>query len=163
MDDFAISSYRRHYGNVYRFVRRRAASSQEAEDLTQEVFEAVLAAFADQRLVGEPTLPWLYTVAERRLIGTWRRSVRTQPLDADSTPTLPLAESYGQRVSKTLLIGLRRLPNAQRQVVVLKLFQGRDFAEIASRLRISEEACRMRLSRGLAALRDYLEAEGVEP
>ena len=48
MDEFAISSYRRHYDSVYRFVRRRAANAQEAEDLTQDVFEAVLAAFADQ-------------------------------------------------------------------------------------------------------------------
>jgi DNA-directed RNA polymerase specialized sigma24 family protein len=48
-------------------------------------------------------------------------------------------------------------------VVVLKLFHGLPFAEIASRLDISEEACRMRLSRGLATLRDHLEAEGVEP
>jgi RNA polymerase sigma-70 factor (ECF subfamily) len=163
MDEFAISSYRRHYDSVYRFVRRRAASSQEAEDLTQEVFEAALAAFAAQRLVGEPSLPWLYTVAERRLIGVWRRSVKTESLDPDSAPALPSAESYGSRVSETLLVGLRDLPKGQREVVVLKLLQGRAFAEIASRLGISEEACRMRLSRGLATLRDHLEAEGVEP
>jgi RNA polymerase sigma factor (sigma-70 family) len=66
-------------------------------------------------------------------------------------------------VSETLLVGLRGLPKGQREVVVLKLFQGRAFAEIALRLGISEEACRMRLSRGLATLRDHLEAEGVEP
>jgi RNA polymerase sigma-70 factor (ECF subfamily) len=163
MDEFAISSYRRHYDSVYRFIRRRAASSQEAEDLTQDVFEAALAAFADQRLVGEPSLPWLYTVAERRLIGAWRRSLKTESLDPDSAAASHRAESYGSRVSETLLVGLRGLPKGQREVVVLKLFQGRAFAEIALRLGISEEACRMRLSRGLATLRDHLEAEGVEP
>jgi RNA polymerase sigma-70 factor (ECF subfamily) len=163
MDEFAISSYRRHYDSVYRFIRRRATSSQEAEDLTQDVFEAALAAFADQRLVGEPSLPWLYTVAERRLIGAWRRSRTTESLDPDSAAAPPRAESYGSRVSETLLVGLRGLPKGQREVVVLKLFQGRAFAEIALRLGISEEACRMRLSRGLATLRDHLEAEGVEP
>jgi len=163
MDEFAVSSYRRHYDSVYRFVRRRAANAQEAEDLTQEVFEAALAAFADQRLVGEASLPWLYTVAERRLIGVWRRSVKTESLDAASTPVLPSDESYGSRVSEALLVGLRGLPKGQREVVVLKLFQGRAFAEIASKLGITEEACRMRLSRGLTTLRDHLEAEGVEP
>jgi DNA-directed RNA polymerase specialized sigma24 family protein len=110
MDEFAVSSYRRHYDSVYRFVRRRAANVQEAEDLTQEVFEAALAAFANQRLVGEASLPWLYTVAERRLIGVWRRSVETESLDADSTPALPSSESYGSRVSEALLVGLRGLP-----------------------------------------------------
>jgi RNA polymerase sigma factor (sigma-70 family) len=163
MDEFAASSYRREYGRVYRFVRRRGASSQDAEDLTQDVFEAALSAFAARRLVAEPTLPWLYTVAERRLIGAWRRAHKTEPLDPDATPALPGVESYGNRVSAALLDGLRRLPRGQREVVVLKLFQGLAFSEISSRLDISEEACRMRLSRGLATLRDQLEAEGVEP
>jgi RNA polymerase sigma-70 factor, ECF subfamily len=163
MDEFAISSYRRHYASVYRFVRRRGANAQDAEDLTQDVFEAALAAFGDLRLVGEPSLPWLYTVAERRLIRAWRRSLKTESLDLDSTPALPSAESYGSRVSEALLVGVSRLPKGQRDVVVLKLFQGRAFGEIASSLGITEEACRMRLSRGLATLREHLEAEGVEP
>jgi RNA polymerase sigma factor (sigma-70 family) len=163
VDEFAVSGYRRHYDSVYRFVRRRAANAEEAEDLTQEVFEAALAAFADQRLVGEASLPWLYTVAERRLIGVWRRSLKTKSLDAESAPALFSAESYGSRVSEALLVGLRGLPKGQREVVVLKLFQGVGFVEIASRLGITEQACRMRLSRGLAALRDHLEEEGVEP
>jgi RNA polymerase sigma-70 factor (ECF subfamily) len=163
VDEFAISGFRRHYDSVYRFVRRRAASSAEAEDLTQEVFEAALVAFADRRLVGELSLPWLYTVAERRLIGAWRRSQPTVLLESENVAALPSAESYGNRVSESLLSGLRDLPEGQRAVVVLKLFRGLPFAEIASRLGISEEACRMRLSRGLATLRDHLEAEGVEP
>jgi RNA polymerase sigma factor (sigma-70 family) len=123
MDEFAASSYRREYGRVYRFVRRRGGSGQDAEDLMQEVFEAALAAFADQRLVGDPSLPWLYTVAERRLIAAWRRSQKTDPLDPDSTPTPEGAESYGGRVSAALLAGLNRVPSGRREVVVLKLFR----------------------------------------
>jgi len=163
MDEVAISGYRRHYGSVFRFVRRRVASREEAEDLTQEVFEAALAALAHQRLAGELRLPWLYTVAERRLIGRWRRSQPAVPLESEEAAALPGEESYGSRVSAALLVGLSGLPEGQRDVVVLKLFRGLAFTEIASRLGISEEACRMRLSRGLAGLRDHLEAEGVEP
>jgi RNA polymerase sigma-70 factor (ECF subfamily) len=162
MDDVAISGYRRHYGSVFRFVRRRVASHEEAEDLTQEVFEAALAALAHRRLVGELRLPWLYTVAERRLIGRWRRAQPAVSLESEGAAALPGDESYGRRVSAAVLVGLRGLPQGQRDVVVLKLFRGLAFAEIASRLGVSEEACRMRLSRGLAGLRDHLEAEGVE-
>src|SRR5689334_3594446 len=134
MDEVAISGYRRHYGSVFRFVRRRVASREEAEDLTQEVFEAALAALAHQRLAGELRLPWLYTVAERRLIGRWRRSRPAVPLESEEAASLPGEESYGSRVSAALLVGLRGLPEGQRDVVVLKLFRGLAFAEIASRL-----------------------------
>ena len=84
-------------------------------------------------------------------------------LSYEEAASLPGEESYGSRVSAALLVGLSGLPEGQRDVVVLKLFRGLAFTEIASRLGISEEACRMRLSRGLAGLRDHLEAEGVEP
>lgn len=165
MEELADSSYRRHYARVYRFVRRRSGSAQEAEDVTQEVFAAALAALAEERLHGEPELAWLYTVAERRLIATWRRSIGTEPLDPETTRATNStdAEVYGRRSLEALLAGLRRLPSGQRQVVVLKLFEGRPFAEIASRLGVNEEACRMRLSRALSSLREHLEAEGVDP
>jgi DNA-directed RNA polymerase specialized sigma24 family protein len=43
------------------------------------------------------------------------------------------------------------------RVIALKLFDGLSFAEIAVRLDSSEEACKMRFSRGLAKLRTELE------
>ncbi len=163
MEEFVAAGYRRHYGRVYRFVRRRARSAEDAEDLTQEVFEAAAAAFADERLTSEPELAWLYTVAERRLVDTWRRQSRTEPFAPDGGTAVTAAErgAYGAEVTQALLAGLRRLPVEQRRVVLAKLVQGRPFAEIASALGLSEEACRMRLSRGLASLRDFLRAEGL--
>jgi DNA-directed RNA polymerase specialized sigma24 family protein len=47
--------------------------------------------------------------------------------------------------------------------VVLKVIHGHHFAEIAERLGISEQACRMRLVRGLRSLRNELIEKGLEP
>ena len=58
-----------HYGAVYRFVRRRARSLEDAEDVTQDVFLAAIVALNQARLrESEPSLAWLYTVAQRRLM-----------------------------------------------------------------------------------------------
>ena len=43
----------------------------------------------------------------------------------------------------------------------MKLLEGRPFAEIARTIGTSEAAAKMRYSRALAALRVYLEAEGI--
>jgi RNA polymerase sigma-70 factor, ECF subfamily len=57
------------YDAVYRFVRKRARSREEAEDLTQDVFLAAIVALNEARLrEREPSLAWLYTVAKRRLV-----------------------------------------------------------------------------------------------
>ncbi|HKC76884.1 MAG TPA: sigma-70 family RNA polymerase sigma factor, partial [Gaiellaceae bacterium] len=73
MTDPAAEAFERHYASVYRFVRRRAAGREEAEDLTQEVFAAAVAALDDARVESPPPLSWLYTVARRRLIDAGRR------------------------------------------------------------------------------------------
>jgi DNA-directed RNA polymerase specialized sigma24 family protein len=55
------------------------------------------------------------------------------------------------------------LPEAQREVAVLKLVRGARFAEIGEMLGVSEGAAKMRFVRALEALRLELEQEGVAP
>ena len=102
MEEFVAAGYRRHYGRVYRFVRRRARSAEDAEDLTQEVFEAAAAAFANERLTSEPELAWLYTVAERRLVDSWRRQRRAEALVPDGEAGAASVErgAYGAEVTQ---------------------------------------------------------------
>jgi RNA polymerase sigma-70 factor (ECF subfamily) len=161
----AAALWRRQYASVYRFVRRRSSSREEAEDVTQEVFEAAIVALGEARLgAGEPPLAWLYTVARRRLVDRLRKGTYAPPVLLDVEELAGGEErSYGPAIVESLLEGLRGLDESQRRVVVLKVFEGRSFAEIAVEVGASEEACRMRLSRGLAELRCQLEKKGVTP
>jgi RNA polymerase sigma-70 factor (ECF subfamily) len=165
MNEHPVEPWRRQYGSVYRFVRRRASSREEAEDLTQEVFEAAVSALSQARLDAEaPPLAWLYTVARRRLIDRFKAPVRVgATLDPDDIGGVNDERSYGPSIVNALLDGLRSLDDAQRRVVVMKVLEGRSFAEIAVEVGATEEACRMRLSRGLANLRRQLERKGVTP
>jgi RNA polymerase sigma factor (sigma-70 family) len=150
------------YGAVYRFIRRRTRSREDAEDLTQEVALAAIAALGEARLrEGEAPLGWLYTVAQRRLIDRVRReSRRTIPASETVRAVEP---AYGLSVASSLVASMNELVEGQRQVIVMKLFEGRPFSEIAQRLGVSEEACRARFSRGLATLRERLREKGLEP
>ena len=163
MNEPAAEPWRRQYGSVYRFVRRRARSREEAEDLTQDVFEAAISALGRARLDAEaPPLAWLYTVARRRLIDRLRAPGRGDAaLDSELGGTED--RSYGPSIVNALLEALDSLDEAQRRVVVMKLFEGRSFVDIAAEVGATEEACRMRLSRGLANLRRQLERRGVTP
>jgi RNA polymerase sigma-70 factor (ECF subfamily) len=165
MDEKATASWRREYGSVYRYIRRRTASREDAEDVTQEVFVAAIRALGEARLEAEgPHLAWLYTVARRRLTDRLRRGSEASGLfDPESAVSNPDGRSYGPAIVQALLEGLRSMNEAQRRIVVLKVFEGRSFAEIAAEVGATEEACRMRLSRGLSALRQHLEKKGVTP
>jgi RNA polymerase sigma-70 factor (ECF subfamily) len=150
-------AFRRHYGEIYRYVRGRTHDHHDAEDLAQQVFTDAAAALPDD---ARPPLAWLYAVAKRRFADeARRRRVRREAPVA----LAPAAEAYDERVAAALHGALARLPAAQRDVVVLKLLRGVSFAEIGRIVGASEEAARMRFSRALRAIRADLEQEGLKP
>jgi len=157
VNDTAERAFRRHYGDVYRYIRRRTRDHHRAEELTQQVFADAAASLHESP---SPTLAWLYTVAQRRFADEVRRLTR-----GERAPIAVAAESreYGVDVAKALAAALAQLPQGQREVAVLKLLRGARFAEIGTSLGISEEAAKMRFVRGLEALRAELEHEGIGP
>lgn len=151
------------YRKLLRFVRRRVVSAEDAEDVTQEVF-ANVAARLDVREADSPTLAWLFTVAKRRIADEARRKGRSRTVSLELLGDPAAVEpSYGSEVARVLDAALRTMPDGQRRVVVGRLLQGRSFAELGREVGASEEACRMRLMRGLQHLRAEFEKEGLKP
>jgi RNA polymerase sigma-70 factor (ECF subfamily) len=166
VDDLRESAFRRHYTQIYRYVRRRSATHEDAEDLAQMVFVEAAARLEHFKPGATPVLAWLYTVAQRRLADAARRASRGSEslaeLDSDRVRVVDEAE-YGRSVGTAIGQAIADLPERQRRVVTMKLLEGRSFAEIAAQLGSTEAACKMRFARGLEALRDRLEQEGVGP
>jgi RNA polymerase sigma-70 factor (ECF subfamily) len=151
-------AFRRHYAEIYRYVRRRSRDEHQAEELTQQVFAD---AAASLRCDGRPPIAWLYAVAKRRFADAARRDSRRRAVALDVPGEAQ--QDYGPSVAASLRTAFARLPSSQRDVVVLKLLRGASFAEIADALGTSEEAVRMRFSRALRSVRADLEKEGIEP
>jgi RNA polymerase sigma-70 factor, ECF subfamily len=155
--DVLDRAFRAHYGQVYRYLRRRTGDTDRAEDLAQQVFADAAAALPDFGPDAPSPLAWLYTVAQRRFVDEARRRGREAEQTADPAP------EYGEELTGVLVTAFGRLPEDQRTVLAMKLFRGARFKEIAASLGIGEGAARMRFVRALQALREELEREGVEP
>jgi RNA polymerase sigma-70 factor (ECF subfamily) len=151
-------AFRRHYGQVYRYVLRRTRDHERAEDIAQDVFSAAAATLPDFSDEAQTPLAWLYTVAKRRFADEARRRTR----DAHTSPAGGELE-YGPNITSSLRTAMNRLPNDQQEVLTLKLLRGGSFAEIGKRLDVSEAAAKMRFVRALRALRAELQKEGIEP
>ena len=166
VEDRAATAFRRHYAQIFRYVRRRSESHEQAEDLTQAVFADAAEWLRHVQPGAAPVLAWLYTVAKRRLADRGRRAARA-PQTIAALESLRVdgveEQAYGAAVAGALREAIDGLPSGQRQVVVLKLLEGRPFAEIARLVGASEAACKMRFARGLEALRCQLRERGLEP
>ena len=166
MDDLREQAFRRHYHRIYRYLRRRTHTDDEAEELAQMVFVEAAARLEHFKPGATPVLGWLYTVAQRRLVDRARAAARRHETitGLDAARLAPVEEfAYGPAVARAIAGALGRLPEKQRQVAVMKLLEGRSFAEIAGRVGATEAACKMRFARALEALREELEREGITP
>ncbi len=147
----------RHLPAVWSAARRMVNDdSALADDITQEVF-AHLAAYA-------PKLPprvvlggWLHRhtcfTARKALRSAARRRAREQQHAAAMTAST--ADPWPD-LAPHLDAALNRLPAADRDAVVLRFFEKRDFRSIAAALGTSEDAARMRTARALEKLRGLL-------
>jgi RNA polymerase sigma-70 factor (ECF subfamily) len=156
--DVLERTFRAHYGQVYRYLRRRTNDPDRAEELTQQVFADAAAVLPDFGPDAPSPLAWLYTVAHRRFVDEARRRAREAAHGEQAAPP-----EYGEALTAALAAAFGRLPDEQRTVLGMKLLRGARFPEIAASLGIGESAVKMRFLRGLRALREELEREGVEP
>ncbi|HEX6763586.1 MAG TPA: RNA polymerase sigma factor [Gaiellaceae bacterium] len=154
------AAFRRHRGQVFRYLRRRTGNDDLAEDLTQDVFVAAAEHLA-QLDTGTPVLAWLYRVAENRFLDEARRTRRRpRALSLDVVPE-PTDLDFRPEIAGALRRASLRLSESERALIGLRLFGNRSFAEVAGHLGISEPAAKMRYVRALRALRAELEKEGI--
>jgi RNA polymerase sigma-70 factor (ECF subfamily) len=152
--------FSRHGGRVFGFLMRATGDRALAEDLLQHTFLNLHRARESYR-AGAPFAPWLYTIANnaRRDAARERRRGR-EDLTADGTAPEAAGESphdaAGDEEAERVRAALEKLPEAQREVIVLHRWHGLSFAEIAEVVGASEGAVKVRAHRGYLALRDLL-------
>jgi RNA polymerase sigma-70 factor (ECF subfamily) len=162
-DVFALL-YRRHHLSIFRFLRARTASDDEAADLTALVFERAFAGMGRYRPMGGGVIAWLFTIARNAALDAGRSKRRhrliVEPVAASGMETEPrepigLEDAVMKREQMAdLRARVDRLPAVQRDAVVLRYAGGLTAREIAGVIGKSEAATQKLLSRALAVLRE---------
>lgn len=146
-----------HYEDVYAYCRRRAASLQDAQDLTQDVFLRFFRASSRYRDEGKP-LALLLTIARNVCIDAARKRRFDQVPFEEELHDIPL--SAASESSGAVTQALERLDASEREVLELRYDQGLGVGEIAQVLGISRFSVSRRIRRALAEVRKTLEEEG---
>jgi RNA polymerase sigma-70 factor (ECF subfamily) len=147
--------YRRHRGPLYRYILRQVRDAATANDLYQGSWEKVIRARRSYRAAA-PFRAWLYRVAHNHVVDQFRRhrpvaDVSPDALEADGPgPEQALA---GAQAADRLSAALGRLPDEQRQAVLLKLEAGLDLQGIAEATGVNQETAKSRLRYAVAKLK----------
>jgi len=154
---------------AYRHAARVLGDRNEAEDIAQEAMLRLWRAAGDWRSDGSARVStWLHKVVANLAVDRLRRSGRSVGLAETEDPAddAPGAEARMQEADRIAALdaALARLPERQRQAVVLRHIEGLPNPEIAEILEIGIEAVESLTARGkralAAALKDKKEALG---
>jgi RNA polymerase sigma-70 factor (ECF subfamily) len=154
---------RRYASSLLTFIQRMIGDRHRSEELFQEVFLTVWEKRASYRFPAT-FRSWLFAIAANRCRADFRR-VRVEEflleepfaLAASSGGPTPVDTVVGAETAQIVSAAMAALPEQQRSVVVLRVWNGLSYREIAEILKCSEGTARSHMHHGLSAMRSYLE------
>jgi RNA polymerase sigma-70 factor (ECF subfamily) len=152
-----IAIYRETVAAVYAFVCRRCGGDRQlAEDVTQETYLRFVT--ESKRMVPNPALPWLQTVARNLLLNHYRRR---KPASVDPSSLNQLWDEgadvlHQGRAHAAIAWGLAQLPADSARLIDEFHLGGKSVSTIAAQSGLSERAVEGRLRRSRVALRRVL-------
>ena len=150
--------YDHYHGAVYRFLFYRTRSVTLAEDLTSETFFRALRSMTNFRWQGKDFGAWLMTIARNLATdhfkaGRTRLEMATEDMGQhDDTTEGPESAVLASLTNEVLLKALAKLPDEQRDCVVMRFLQGLSIAETAAVLGRSDGAVKQLQLRGVRNL-----------
>lgn len=150
--------YDHYQGSVYRFLFYRTRSAVLAEDLTSETFFRALRSMQGFRWQGKDFGAWLMTIARNLATdhfkaGRTRLEMTTEDMGQhDDATDSPEAAVLAGITNEILLEALTRLPEEQRDCLVMRFLQGMSIAETAAVLGRSDGAVKQLQLRGVRNL-----------
>lgn len=158
--------YERYEAQVIGFHLRRTGNRELAFDLAAETFAGAIVSSARFDATRGSAVGWLYGIAANKL----RESLRRGRVEADARRALAMnpvgvTDDDLDRVDelasltdeRSLAEILAELPAAQRDAILARVIDERDYEDIATELACSEAVVRQRVARGLRTLRRRME------
>ena len=140
------------------FIRRRVPDPRDAEDILQDVFQALVEANRLLMPIDHIT-GWLYRVARNRITDLFRAR-RTEPLELEdllpSPDDGPEAEFARTMLFEALESAIAELPVEQREVFIAHELEGRSFKEMSAATGVSINTLLSRKRYAVLRLRERL-------
>jgi RNA polymerase sigma factor (sigma-70 family) len=143
------------------FCRQMLGSTEDGEDVLQEVFvNAYRAMLADEREIN--LRPWLYRIARNRCLNHLRKPTADAQESMDLVPALE-ASSTAEKVHnreefRQLLADVGKLPETQRSALLLREMDAMSYEEIAQAMETSVPSVKSLLVRARIALAEASQA-----
>lgn len=154
----------RHINLVHAAAMRQTGNAAHAEEITQAVF-IILAKKAASLRPGTVLSGWLFHTTRLTAANFLRSEIRRTRREQEAYMQSELQTSAGddawRQIAPLLDQAINTLGEKDRNAVVLRYVEGKDFKEVGAGTGSSESAAQRRVSRAIEKLRKYFTKRGV--
>ena len=140
---------------VFNYLVKLVGNREDAMDLTQDVFLKAWQALGKLDDAGRFS-PWLFRIAHNEAFSLLRRTKPQEELDEAPVVVKPAGALAPVELSLAVAKALDKLNADQREAVLLKIYQGFKFEEMAEILGVPVSTVKSRLYTALDLLKDTL-------
>lgn len=139
--------------NVYRFILKNLRSEEDAKDVVQGAFEKLW--INREQVNNEKCKSYLFTIAYHQMIDHIRKNKRVTLREDFNEADLGVAGQH-QNSKRILQEALKKLSDTQRSLIMLKDYEGYNYAEIGQITGLNESQVKVYLHRARLQLRAYI-------
>ncbi len=139
--------------NLYRFILKHIKDTDVARDIVQDTYEKVWRKVNDIESTNAKS--YLFTAAHHTLID-YTRKTKKQGDYTEAVEQQLKHNSHYSDIKEILNQALDRLPEIQKSVVLLRDYEGYDYAEIGKITGLNESQVKVYIFRARASLKQYI-------
>jgi RNA polymerase sigma-70 factor (ECF subfamily) len=152
--------YDRYYKPVFVFIYRRTDNEELAADLTSQVFLKALINIKKYVFKGVPFSAWLFRIAFNEINMYFRKNKTQRVVSLDQLGLKQIAQETEQEgdpeAVKRMMAALKHLDAIDLQMIELRFFEKRSFAEVGEITGITENNAKVKVYRILDKIRKLM-------
>ncbi|KLE33594.1 hypothetical protein AAW01_01430 [Aurantiacibacter gangjinensis] len=155
------AAYRQFLGEAAQRIRARLARKIGADSELEDLVQECLIALHEKRHTldpGRPVAPWMYAIANYKLIDHWRKRGRS-PIDLDDEADMAVAPDTMAGMDVAAL--LDHLPDAQAEAIRMTHIEGLTNKEAGERIGVGTSAMKLRVHRGMLRLKEIADEQKI--
>ena len=138
---------------VYRFAVKNLGN-EEADDVVQESYLRLWTHRED--VTASKARSWLFSTAYNIMVDGWRKAERKRNWMEGAVTDIPKEENNFNDLQSIIQEALMRLPEIQRNVVMLRDYEGYNYDEIGEICKLSESQVKVYIYRARVAMKKYI-------